>query len=137
MFPEIYPSELDLKIEHSGTHGTFLNLDITVRNGIFVYKLYDKRDNFPFSIVRMPHKDSNIPSTIFYSALIGEFLRIGRSTLLFEDFIPKSKELISRMIIQGADMYRVKLALKKIMLRHQETFRKFQHTIDQIIEMVI
>ena len=136
VFQEIYPPELELKIEHTGMHGTFLNLDITVKDGLFIYKLFDKRDAFPFSIVRMPHKDSNIPSTIFYSALVGEFLRIGRSTLLFEDFIPRGREIISRMITQGAKIQKVKLALKRIMLRHQETFSKYQHTNDQILQSV-
>ena len=93
VYRDIYPDELELKQEHSGTHGTFLNLDITIVNGQFVYKLFDKRDAFPFSIVRMPHIDSNIPESIFYSALMGEFLRISRSTLLLEDFLNKAKEL--------------------------------------------
>ena len=61
-------------------------------------KLYDKRDDFPFFIVRMPHMSSNIPQSIFYSALVGEFLRIGRSTLRFEDFLPKAKELLDRKV---------------------------------------
>ena len=79
---EIYPSDLELKEEHSGIHATFLNLDISISNRRFVYKLFDKRDSFPFFIVRMPHMDSNIPKSIFYSSLVGEFLRIGRSTCL-------------------------------------------------------
>ena len=78
---EIYPEELELKLEHSGSHASFLNLDITILEGEFVYKLFDKRDNFPFSIVRMTYVDSNIPESIFYSALVGEFLRITHSTL--------------------------------------------------------
>ena len=45
---------------------------------------------------------SNIPSTIVYSALVGEFLRIGRSTLKLQHFTPKAEELLDRMIAQGA-----------------------------------
>ena len=90
VFKDIYPDELKLKIEHSGTHATFLNLDIEIENGIFVYKLFDKRDAFPFFIVRMPHYESNIPQSIFYSSIVGEFLRIARSLLLYIDFISKA-----------------------------------------------
>ena len=50
-FREIYPDNLELKCEHEGTHATFLQLDITIRDGIAIYKLFDKRDNFPFFIV--------------------------------------------------------------------------------------
>ena len=93
VYQEIYPDELELKKEHSGNHGTFLNLEITIIEGKFVYKLYDKRDAFPFSIVRMPHVDSNIPEVIFYSSLVGEFLEIARATLLYCDFVDKAKTL--------------------------------------------
>ena len=82
VYSDIYPEELELKLEHSGNHATFLNLDINITEGKFIYKLFDKRDAFPFSIVRMPFMDSNIPESIFYSAPVGEFLRIARSTLL-------------------------------------------------------
>ena len=47
-YRSIYPLELELKCEHQGTHATFLDLDINVSNGIFIYKLFDKRDDFPF-----------------------------------------------------------------------------------------
>ena len=43
-FKCIYPGELKLKLEHSETYATFLDLDIKVKNGTFVYKLFDKRD---------------------------------------------------------------------------------------------
>ena len=81
-FQEIYPPELELKVEHHGTHATFLDLDIALKDGIFIYKLFDKRDAFPFFIVRMPNKSSNILSTTFYGAIMLEFLRIARNTLL-------------------------------------------------------
>ena len=32
----IYPGELELKLEHSGTYATFLHLDIKIEDGIFV-----------------------------------------------------------------------------------------------------
>ena len=100
VYKDIYPEELELKLEHFGTSASFLNLQIDIDRGVFVYKLFDKRDAFPFSIVRMPFRDSNIPESIFYSALVGEFLRIARSTLLLDDFKFKAKELCDRMIKQ-------------------------------------
>ena len=50
-YQEIYPPDLQLKCEHSGDHTTFLELDITIVDGIFVYKLFDKRDAFPFLLL--------------------------------------------------------------------------------------
>ena len=59
-FKYIYPKELELKLEHHGSHATFLDLDIEIKNSVFVYKLFDKRDAFSFEIVRLPFIDSNI-----------------------------------------------------------------------------
>ena len=62
-FENIYPEELDFKVEHHGNHVSFL--DIKVEDYIFIYKPFDKRDKFSLFIVRMPYLSSNIPSTIF------------------------------------------------------------------------
>ena len=79
-FSDIYPKELELKKEHGGDSVSFLDLSISIKGRSFVTSLYDKRDNFPFSIVRMPYKSSNIPSKIFYSSIGAEILRIGRAS---------------------------------------------------------
>ena len=102
-FHLIYPSDLHLKCEHNGTHATFLELDISIVDGLFIYKLYDKLDDFPFHIIRMPDKNGNIPLHVFYGSIMSEFLRIARATLLFSDFLPRAKALFERMIKQGEE----------------------------------
>ena len=56
----IYPPELELETEHHGSHATFLDLDVSITDGNFLYKLFDKRDVFPFFIVHMPYLSSSI-----------------------------------------------------------------------------
>ena len=58
-------SYLRTKTWMSWEHAAFLDLDITVE-GIFAYKLFDKRDKFPFFIVRMPYLSNIIPSFLYY-----------------------------------------------------------------------
>ena len=122
---EIYPNELDLKVEHSGEHATFLDLEINIVNQIFVYKLYDKRDAFPFFIVRMPYISSNIPSSIFYGSIFSEFLRIARCTLQLDDFLPKAYELYSRMKTQGAINKMLRNLILKVFNRYPDSFEKY------------
>ena len=52
----------------------------------FIFDLFDKRDSFPFSIVRMPDKPSNVPSSLVYSAIVPESLRIARTSNNPESF---------------------------------------------------
>ena len=136
-YREIYPEELELKVEHHGHHASFLSLDINIIDDRFVYKLYDKRDAFPFFIVRMPHLQSNIPKNIFYSALIGEILRIARSTMLLEDFIPKAKDLIDRMISQGAKPFLSKRHLRKIIENHPSSFHQFGKGTEELLSLIL
>merc|ERR1712215_370826 len=108
---EIYPDELELKCEHDGKDGyaTFLDLDIQISDEKFVYKLFDKRDEFPFSVVRRPDKSSNIPSYIFYGTILPEIIRIARSTLHLDNLIPRLGTFFKRMLNQGADRQRILL----------------------------
>ena len=132
-FHEIYPKELELKCEHSGSHATFLDLEITIVDGIFVFKLFDKRDNFPFFIVRMPDLSGNIPSHVFYGSVMSEFLRIARSTLLYLDFIPVASNLFKRMLNQGGSETKLLQQINKAISRHPEAFAKFSKSAKDII----
>ena len=39
-YREIYPEELELKCEHHGTHGTFLELELNISDGICVLQTF-------------------------------------------------------------------------------------------------
>ena len=135
-YQSIYPHELELKCEHQGTHATFLDLDISICDGIFVYKLFDKRDSFPFDIVRMPHLDSNTPSFIFYSTILSEFLRIARATLRYCDFFPRVVSLVNRMMHQGGNCQRILRQFSKAISRHPEPFKHYSIGLNEIIDNI-
>ena len=136
-FHQIYPSDLHLKCEHNGTHATFLELAISIIDGLFVYKLYDKRDTFPFHIIRMPDKNGNIPMHVFYGSIMSEFLRIARATLLFSDFLPRASALFKRMVNQGGEKHRVLAQIQRAIQRHPAPFKKFAKSSQQIIDSII
>ena len=80
---EIYPTELELKKENAhNTETNFLELNAKIKDKIFEYKIYDKRDNFGFHINRLAIKIRNIPSNIFYVTINAEILRKFRACLL-------------------------------------------------------
>ena len=52
---QIYPTELQLnKANSSDTEAPFLDLNLSITNGIVSSKIYDKRDDFNFEIVISP-----------------------------------------------------------------------------------
>ena len=135
IFKDIYPEELELEKEHDGNSASFLNLEIWIEDGKFIHKLYDKRDAFPFSIVRMPYLCSNIPCKIFYSALVGEFLRIARATLRLSDFLIKAKDLVNRMVSQGGNLSVIRRNLLNCIHRHPDSFSNFSVQADNIVDL--
>ena len=133
-FHLIYPSDLQLKCEHQGTHATYLDLEIYVCDGIFIYKLFDKRDGFPFFIVRMPDLNGNIPSHVFYGSVMSEFLRVARCTLLYTDFLKSATGLFNRMTNQGGSKEKLLRQISKAISRHPIPFAKFSKTANEIIQ---
>ena len=132
-YKTIYPPELELKIEHNGDHATFLELDISVIDNMFVYKLFDKRDAFPFFIVRMPHIESNIPSFIFYGSFKSEILRIAKNTLRYEDFVGSVTAFVTRMKNQGGIISRLKNSVSKVFMSHTHAFKSFEVSQNQLL----
>ena len=110
---------MELKNEHGGEQVSFLDLDIKLKNKEFSISLFDKRDGFPFTIVRMPYNNSNMPSKIFYSSVGAEILRIGRATSHTTDFLNLTSSLLLRMFKQGANKVRLWKILLKMYGRYQ------------------
>ena len=54
----------------------------------------------------MPYIDSNMLKSIFYSAHVGEFLRIALNSLLYKDSNEKAMELLNIKKAQGAQSLR-------------------------------
>ena len=81
----------------------------------------------------MPDNTANIPSYVFYGSIMSEFLRIGRCTLLFRDFLPRAKQLVARMPTQGAQVTKIRSQFRKAINKHSDAFHSFKINIVEII----
>jgi hypothetical protein len=130
---EIYQSEMELKVENENNFSaSFLDLALAVSEGVVDTKLFDKRDAFDFSVVRMPYKCSNIPCKMFYSTIGAEILRICRATSHYNFFLISARSLISRMRKQGADTQGIQRVIAKMIGRHLKPFEKYGIAAEQI-----
>ena len=135
---EIYPKELTLNKENKcDQRASFLDLFISVENHRFIFSLYDKRDDFQFSIVRMPHSISNIPSSIFYSSVGAEVLRIARASSNVTSFLKSTKVIISRMLSQGANVKKLKSVIGRFFGRHLKDFHHISPESGLFVNMVL
>ena len=137
-FKDIYPIELELGKENSGDQSaTFLDLHVVISDKRFQIDLYDKRDGFPFSIVRLPYLQSNLPAVIFYSSVSAEILRIARATSNQDNFIKSAKALLDRMIKQGAKRTRLEKILEKVFGRHRSCFQNLFVTSTHLVDSLL
>ena len=75
MVGQIYPTELQLnKANSSDTEAPFLDLNLSITNGIVSSKIYDKRDDFNFEIVNFPFLDGDVPRSPSYAVYISQLI---------------------------------------------------------------
>ena len=68
---QIYPTELQLnKANFSDTETPFLDLNLSITNGIVSSKIYDKRGDINFDIVNFPFLDGDVLRSPSYGVYI-------------------------------------------------------------------
>ena len=81
-----------------------------------------------------PIYDGNIPDHVFYGAIMSEFLRIARCTLLYKDFLTSAIALFNRMVNQGGSKIKILNQISKGVNRHPIPFKKFCKNAKKIRE---
>ena len=102
-----------------------LDLGIKINDNRLSVSLYDKQDNFPFSIVRMPYFCTKISSEIFHSTFGAEILRIAGTTTRCNKFRTSYKNWLNRAQNQGGNAVLLNRALFKYFSHHFEVCQKF------------
>ena len=126
-YSNIYPEELQLGKENTDKHeASFLDLNIKIKDGKFHFGLFDKRDSFPFSIVRTPDKSSNVPSSIAYSAFGAESLRIAKARNNPESFSTAIKPLTASVSRQRVSIGKINSSTLKFLNKHHSDFNVCQ-----------
>ena len=125
---EIYPKELSIVATNdSKSNTTFLDLDISINNNMFVCKLYDKRRDFDFKVVTFPNLRSNIPNKASYGTFIGELYRICKSSSDHIDFIADVKMLIVKLVNQKFERSKLYRALNNFIRSRPACISKYWH----------
>ena len=116
MVGQISPTELQLnKANSSDTEAPFLDLNLSITNGIVSSKIYDKRDDFNFEIVNFPFLD-------VYSSQLIRFARVCSNV---DDFNNGNLFLTAKLLKQGYRYHKIRKAFSKFYHRHSELIVKY------------
>ena len=141
---EIYPPELVLKettndlnryqTEHVQRPVSYLDMFFYFdQEDLLCYKLYDKRDDFSFTIVNFPYLCSNIPSSPAYGIYISQLVRYCRVCMFYSDFLERHLYLVNRLIAQGYTVSRLRRTFCKFFDCYSEGFKRYRKSRDDMI----
>ena len=73
---------------------------------------------------------------MFNGSIGAEFLGIFIETIKVEDLSRTCKQLLRRMLKQNGQMRRIKLSLIKLIQRHQEVFKKYKISVEEVMKAI-
>ena len=87
MVGQIYPTELQLNmVNSSDTEAPFLDLNLSITNGIVSSIIYDKMDDLNFEIVNFPFLDGDVHRSPSYGIYISQLIRCARVCSTVDEF---------------------------------------------------
>ena len=106
----IYPIELEIKdTTDTDRSASYLDLHFEIDSeGRLRTKLYDKRDDFNFSIVNFPLICSNIPAAHAYGVYISQLIQYSSACGSYHDFLDRGLLLTRKLLNEGFLMVELK-----------------------------
>ena len=102
MVGQIYPTELQLnKANSSDTEAQFMDLNLSITNGVVSSNIYDQPDDFNFEIANFPILDGDVPRSLSYGVYISQLIRFARVCSNLDDFNNKNLFLTAKLLKQG------------------------------------
>ena len=111
MVDQMYHTKLQLnKANSSDTEARYLDLNLSITNGIVSSKIYDKWDEFNFEIVNFPFLDGDVPPSPSYGVYISQLTRFARVCSNVDDFNNRNLFLTAKLLEQGYRYYKIRKA---------------------------
>ena len=134
-FIHIYPPELNLKNTNISTAKcTFLDLTLSVFRGKFLYKSYDKRNDFNFEVVKFPHLHGKIPRKPSYAVFTSQVLRFCDVNCLTKNFCRDVQNMVQVFVKQGFKKSNLSGHYKMFCEKYYYKWSKFGSDIVNIIK---
>ena len=120
---QIYPSALQLNKTYTAySKGAFLDLHLSISNGIVSTKINDKHDDFDFEIVNFPFLDG-VPRSTSYGVYISQRIRFARASSHVANFNTHNKFLTQKLIKQGYWYHKLCKTFSKFYRRYYNLFK--------------
>ena len=127
---------MQLEKTNSGNTCTFLDLAISINDGKFIYKSYDKRSDYKFEIINYPFLHSNIPRSPSYGVFTSQLIRYCDVNSQVEKFNTDINLLVHKLIKQNFDLVVLKAKFRKFFANNIFRWSKFGSDIYNLLSNI-
>lgn len=122
------------KTNISKCKSNFLDLSISIYQGKFVFKLYDKRADYNFQVISYPFLDGNIPKGPTYGVFISQLVRFAHVNSTLNGFLNNAQDLVRKLTNQHFDVAALRNKFKVFVERYFDVWGKYgvQLEVDHI-----
>jgi hypothetical protein len=134
----IYPSGLEIKdtIE-SSTSASYMDVLLKMdSDGKLITQLYDKPDDFDFSIVNFLYLCCNIPVSPGYGVYISQLIRYARACSAYDQFVNRGRLFTNKSMLQGFEIAHLKAAFRKFFGRYNDLVYQYNVSLGQMLSDV-
>ena len=126
MVNQFYPPELQLnKVNTTDTEAAFLDLHLSIANGLFLLKFMINAMTLIFERLIFPFLDVDVPRRASYGVYISQLIRFARVCNHVADFNTRNKCLTAKILQQGYRYHKLRKTFSKFYRRHYELISKF------------
>ena len=121
MIGQIYPTELQInQAIYSDTEAPFLDLNLSITNGMVSSKINDKRDDLNFEIVNFLFLNVDVPRSPSYGLYISQLILFARAWSNVDDLNNRNLFLTAKFLKQGYRYHKIRNAFTKFYHKHSE-----------------
>ena len=124
-------------MKSSDSGAPFLDLNLSITNGIVSPKIYDKLDDFNFEIVNFPFLGGDVPRSPSYGVYISQLIRFARVCSNVDDFNNRNLLLTAKLLKHGCRYHKIRKAFSKFYHRHSEVIVKYNTGLKTLLQQGI
>ena len=134
----IYPIEIPLEqTNNDSLHDTFLDLDITVVNKRFCFKVFHKVDLFDFEVISFPFLESNIPQYICYNTFFSQLVRFSTICSNTSGFAERVHIIYQKLLKRNYDKKKLEKTFNKFTCHYSENLIKYDIPIQKLWQVCL
>ena len=103
----------------------------------FQTKVYDKRNDFDFQIVKFPDTKSNIPNRVVLNVFVSQLLRFLRVCSEMDSFKIETIKLISSFQLKGCNRKILDNKILQTLTKHSNTFNKYNISLKEFLIQIV